>query len=45
LQQLAIYRAALERIYPDRPIACAILWTAGPRLMPISPDLLTKHLP
>jgi ATP-dependent helicase/nuclease subunit A len=45
LQQLAIYRAALERIYPDRPIACAILWTAGPRLMPISPDLLTRHLP
>jgi len=45
LQQLAIYRAALERIYPGRPIACAILWTAGPRLMPISPDLLTRHLP
>jgi len=45
LQQLAIYRAALERVYPDRPIACAILWTAGPRLMPISPDLLTRHLP
>jgi ATP-dependent helicase/nuclease subunit A len=45
LQQLAIYRAALERIYPDRPIACAILWTAGPRLMLISPDLLTRHLP
>ena len=45
LQQLAIYRAALERIYPGRPIACAILWTAGPRLMPISPDLPTRHLP
>ena len=45
LQQLAIYRAALQRIYPDRPIACAILWTAGPRLMPISSDLLTRHLP
>jgi ATP-dependent helicase/nuclease subunit A len=45
LQQLAIYRAALERIYPGRPITCAILWTAGPRLMPISPDLLTGHLP
>ena len=45
LQQLAIYRAALQRIYPDRPINCAILWTVGPRLMPISPDLLTRHLP
>jgi ATP-dependent helicase/nuclease subunit A len=45
LQQLATYRAALERIYPDRPIECAILWTEGPRLMPISPALLARHLP
>jgi ATP-dependent helicase/nuclease subunit A len=45
LQQLASYRAALERIYPDREIACAILWTEAPRLMPISRDLLARHLP
>jgi ATP-dependent helicase/nuclease subunit A len=45
LQQLASYRAALERIYPDRPVVCAILWTEAPRLMPISPDLLARHLP
>jgi len=45
LQQLATYRAALERIYPDRPVECAILWTEGPRLMPISPALLARHLP
>ena len=45
LQQLASYRAALERIYPDRPVACAILWTEEPRLMPISPQLLARHLP
>jgi ATP-dependent helicase/nuclease subunit A len=45
LQQLASYRAALERIYPDRPVHCAILWTEAPRLMPISPDLLARHLP
>ncbi|HVH79676.1 MAG TPA: PD-(D/E)XK nuclease family protein, partial [Stellaceae bacterium] len=45
LQQLASYRAALERIYPDRTIACAILWTETPRLMPISPDLLARQLP
>jgi ATP-dependent helicase/nuclease subunit A len=45
LQQLAIYRAALERVYPGRPVDCAILWTAGPRLMPISSDLLERHLP
>jgi ATP-dependent helicase/nuclease subunit A len=45
LQQLASYRAALERIYPDRPVVCAILWTEAPRLMPISPELLARHLP
>ncbi|HWB49162.1 MAG TPA: double-strand break repair helicase AddA [Stellaceae bacterium] len=45
LQQLASYRAALERIYPDRSVRCAILWTEAPRLMPISPDLLARHLP
>ena len=45
LQQLASYRAALERIYPDRPVVCAILWTEAPRLMPISPALLERHLP
>jgi ATP-dependent helicase/nuclease subunit A len=45
LQQLASYRAALERIYPGRPVACAILWTEAPRLMPISDALLERHLP
>ncbi len=45
LQQLATYRAALARIYPGRPVDCALLWTDGPLLMPISPGLLTRHLP
>jgi ATP-dependent helicase/nuclease subunit A len=45
LQQLASYRAALEKIYPNRAVVCAILWTEAPRLMPISPDLLARHLP
>jgi len=45
LRQLASYRAALERIYPDRPVTCAILWTEAPRLMPISSALLSRHLP
>jgi ATP-dependent helicase/nuclease subunit A len=35
LRQLASYRAALARIYPDHEIECALLWTQGPRLMPI----------
>ncbi len=45
LQQLATYRAALARIYPDRLVECALLWTVGPRLMPISSALLARHLP
>src|SRR5206468_8289671 len=32
LRQLALYRAALARIYPGREICCALLWTEGPRL-------------
>ena len=45
LQQLAMYRAALARIYRDRPIECALLWTDGPVLMPISPALLDRNSP
>jgi ATP-dependent helicase/nuclease subunit A len=40
LRQMALYRAALAQIYPGREIRCALLWTEGPRLMPISPDSL-----
>jgi ATP-dependent helicase/nuclease subunit A len=43
LQQLAMYRAALARIYRDRPVECALLWTDGPLLMPIRPALLDRH--
>jgi ATP-dependent helicase/nuclease subunit A len=45
LQQLATYRAALRRIYPDRPVNAAFLWTDGPVLMPIPDALLDRHLP
>jgi ATP-dependent helicase/nuclease subunit A len=36
LRQLATYRSALARIYRDRAVECALLWTEGPRLMLIS---------
>jgi ATP-dependent helicase/nuclease subunit A len=45
LRQMAAYRAVLARVYPDRPIRCALLWTDGPRLMPLSPELLDGYLP
>ena len=45
LRQLAAYQAALARIYPEREIRCALLWTEGPRLMTISPEILAGYLP
>ncbi|HEV2301464.1 MAG TPA: double-strand break repair helicase AddA [Stellaceae bacterium] len=44
LRQLAIYRAALARIFPGREIRCALLWTDGPLLMPVSPERLEGWL-
>ncbi|HEV2674820.1 MAG TPA: double-strand break repair helicase AddA [Aliidongia sp.] len=35
VEQLAAYRAALERIYPGRQVRTLLLWTDGPRLMEI----------
>ena len=45
LKQMAAYRALLARIYPGRPVRCALLWTAAPRLMPIPDALLDPHAP
>ncbi len=42
LEQLAAYAMAMAAIYPGRPVRCALLWTDGPRLMPISPALLAQ---
>lgn len=33
LRQMAAYRQALVRIYPDRNVHCVLLWTDGPVLM------------
>jgi ATP-dependent helicase/nuclease subunit A len=45
LRQLAAYRAAIAQIYPGRAVTCALLWTDGPLLMPISPALLDRWAP
>jgi ATP-dependent helicase/nuclease subunit A len=39
---MAAYQSALSHIYPDKAIECALLWTDGPRLMPLSADRLAK---
>lgn len=33
--QMAAYAEAIAQIYPGRTISCALLWTDGPRLMPL----------
>ena len=40
LRQMAAYRSALGKIYPDKSIRCALLWTEGPRLMELPVGLL-----
>ena len=45
LRQMAAYRSVLKEIYPDRPIHCLLLWTAGPRLMQLSDAVLAKPMP
>jgi ATP-dependent helicase/nuclease subunit A len=44
-RQMAAYRAVLRSIYPGRTVGCALLWTDGPRLMPLSSRLLDRYSP
>jgi ATP-dependent helicase/nuclease subunit A len=40
VEQLALYRAVLGRIYPGRTVRAALVWTEGPALMEFSGLLL-----
>ena len=42
--QLAVYVAVLRRLYPDRPVEAALVWTDGPRLMPVPQTLMDTAL-
>ncbi|MEN6542152.1 double-strand break repair helicase AddA [Parvibaculum sp.] len=42
--QMAAYRAVLTQAYPCREIVCALLWTDGPRLMPLPAAMLDEAL-
>ena len=44
IRQLALYRAVLTRLYPDRPIRAALIWTEVPDLMELSPGALDQAL-
>jgi ATP-dependent helicase/nuclease subunit A len=45
LQQMAIYGQLLEQIYPDKTIVYYLLWSAGPSLMPLEKQWLSRYIP
>lgn len=42
--QMATYVAVLKRLYPDRPVEAALVWTDGPKLMPVPQGLMDEAL-
>jgi ATP-dependent helicase/nuclease subunit A len=44
VRQLALYRAVLAKLYPDRPIRAALVWTEVPELMELSAAALDAAL-
>jgi len=44
VRQLALYRALLRKLYPDRPVRAALVWTEVPDLMELSEALLDRAL-
>jgi ATP-dependent helicase/nuclease subunit A len=44
VRQLALYRAVLRRLYPDRPVRAVLIWTDVPDLMELSADVLDAEI-
>ena len=44
LLQMAAYVALLRRLYPGRAVEAALVWTDGPRLMPVPDALIDEAL-
>jgi ATP-dependent helicase/nuclease subunit A len=44
VRQLALYRAVLAKLYPQKPVRAALLWTETPDLMEISASALDAAL-
>jgi ATP-dependent helicase/nuclease subunit A len=44
LVQMAVYAAVLRAVFPGRRIEAALVWTDGPKLMPIPENLLNATL-
>ena len=44
LAQMAIYVAVLRAVFPSRAVEAALVWTDGPKLMPVPEELIAKTL-
>ena len=44
IRQLALYRAVLAELYPQKPVRAALLWTETPEMMEISAPALDAQL-
>jgi len=42
--QMALYKAALSKVFPGKRITCALVWTDGPSLMPLPDDMLEAEI-
>ena len=45
LRQMAAYVAALKTIFPEHHIEAALLYSTGPRIISLSPEILAAHKP
>ena len=44
LVQMAVYAAVLAEVFPGRRIEAALVWTDGPKLMPVSENIVAQTL-
>ena len=44
LTQMALYVAVLRAVFPGRRVEAALVWTDGPRLMPMPENLVASCL-
>ncbi|MGA7064708.1 MAG: PD-(D/E)XK nuclease family protein, partial [Pseudolabrys sp.] len=44
VRQLALYRALLQKLYPDRPVRAALVWSEVPDLMELSEAVMDQAL-
>ena len=45
LRQMAAYAALLRQIYPERTVFASLLYTQGPKMIPIPEAILQRHKP